>query len=253
MAAAEFRVVIPARYASTRFPGKPLALLAGRSMIRHVYDRAAASGATEVIVATDDERIAAEARSFAATVSMTRDDHSSGTDRVAEVARARGWEPDAIVVNVQGDSPLTPPRSIRQVAELLAQHPRAAIATLCNRIRTAEEYRNPNIGKVVMDQTGRALYFSRAAIPCVAEGTMLEAISTWRHVGLYAYRVGDLDRLSRTQPCELETIERLEQLRALWLGLEIRVAEAEVPHGPEVDMPQDVAIVEEYLSRQATG
>jgi 3-deoxy-manno-octulosonate cytidylyltransferase (CMP-KDO synthetase) len=247
MAATEFRVVIPARYASIRFPGKPLALLAGRSMIRHVYDRAVASGAMEVIVATDDERIASECRSFGAPVAMTRTEHKSGTDRVAEVALARGWRAAEIVVNVQGDSPLVPPRSIGQVAGLLESHPGAAIATLCSRIGAAEDYRSPSISKVVMDGAGRALYFSRAPIPCAAHGgpSLPEA---WRHLGLYAYRVGQLERLSREPECYLETVEKLEQLRALWLGMEIRVAVAEQFHGPDVDNPEDVATVERHLS-----
>ena len=250
MAGTEYRVVIPARYASTRFPGKPLAMLAGRPMIRHVYERAKASGAAEVIIATDDDRIAAAAREFGAPVAMTRADHDSGTDRVAEVARMHRWRSGEIVVNVQGDSPLIPPRSIGQVASLLAAHPRAAIGTLCTRLGTAEDYRNANVVKVVMDHSGRALYFSRAPIPCAAHGapSLPEA---WRHLGLYAYRVGDLERLSASQPCTLETVEKLEQLRALWLGMEIRIAVAAETHGPDVDTPQDVVDVERYLSERA--
>jgi 3-deoxy-manno-octulosonate cytidylyltransferase (CMP-KDO synthetase) len=244
--AADFRAVVPARYASSRFPGKPLALLAGRPMIRHVWERAAASGASEVIVATDDERIATVARAFGATVLATRPDHVSGTERVAEVAAARGWPDGAIVVNVQGDSPLVPPRSIAQAASLLAAHPRAAIATLCTRIADPAEYRNPNVVKVVMDATGRALYFSRAPIPATAHGAP-DLPAAWRHVGLYAYRVGELRRLSSTAPCQLETSEKLEQLRALWLGMEIRVAEATEMQGPDVDVPEDVPLVERHL------
>jgi 3-deoxy-manno-octulosonate cytidylyltransferase (CMP-KDO synthetase) len=243
---AEFRVVVPARYASSRFPGKPLASLAGRPMIRHVWERAAASGASEVIVATDDERIASVARAFGATVLTTSAAHVSGTERVAEAAAARGWPDDAIVVNVQGDSPLVPPRSIAQVATLLAAHPRAAIATLCTRIAGMEEYRNPNVVKVVMDASGRALYFSRASIPGTAHGSP-DLPAAWRHLGLYAYRVGELRRLSRAAPCDLENSEKLEQLRALWLGMEIRVAEATEIHGPDVDTPEDVPLVERIL------
>lgn len=249
---AEFRVVIPARYASTRFPGKPLALLAGRPMIRHVFDRATASGAAEVVVATDDERIADAARAFGAPVVMTRADHASGTERVAEVAGLRRWGADTIVVNVQGDSPLTPARSVVQVAALLAENPRPAIATLCTPIASAAEFASPNVVKVVMDRSGRALYFSRAPIPCAAHGTtgLPEA---WRHLGLYAYRVAGLQRLSEAPPCRLESVEKLEQLRALWMGMEVRVAVAEQAHGPDVDTPEDVALVEEFLAAQPGG
>lgn len=246
----EFYVVIPARYASSRFPGKPLALLAGKPMIRHVYERAAASGASQLVIATDDERIATVARSFGADVAMTRPDHVSGTQRVAEVALARGWANTAIVVNVQGDSPLVPAQSVGQVAGLLAEHSSAAIATLCTAVGSAAEYHNPNVVKVVMDASGRALYFSRAPIPCAAHGAPSPP-DAWRHLGIYAYRVSELARLSRSQPCYMESVEQLEQLRALWLGLEIRVAVARAAHGPDVDTPADVAIVEHYLDAQA--
>ncbi len=240
-----FHVVIPARHASTRFPGKPLALLAGKPMIRHVYERALAGGAA-VVVATDDDRIASVARSFGADVAMTRADHASGTERVAEVAMARGWDSAAIVVNLQGDSPLTPPQSVGQVAGLLAAHPSAAMATLCTPVAGTEEFQNPNVVKVVMDAAGRALYFSRAPIPCAAHGTLTPP-AAWRHLGIYAYRVGELARLSRSPPCYLESVEKLEQLRALWLGMEIRVAVAQSAHGPDVDGPDDIVVVERYL------
>lgn len=250
MAESGFRVVIPARYASTRFPGKPLALLAGKSMIRHVHERAMASGASEVIVATDDTRIAQECARFGAIVAMTHAEHVSGTDRIAEVARVRNWPGEAIVVNVQGDSPLVPPASIAQAARLLAGHPRAAIATLCTRIASAVDYTNPNVVKVVADREGKALYFSRAPIPAVAHGADV-APEAFRHIGLYAYRVRELQLLSATPPCLLERCEKLEQLRALWLGLEIRVAEAVAAHGPDVDTPDDVAAVERALASGA--
>lgn len=244
---AEFRVVIPSRYASTRFPAKPLALLAGKPMVRHVHERAAASGASAVIVATDDARIADAARAFGADVAMTRADHASGTDRIAEVAIARGWSPDAIVVNVQGDSPLVPPASIRQVAELLAAHPSAALATLCVPIAGEADYRSPHVVKVVATADGRALYFSRAPIPSTGHGVS-GVPEAYRHLGIYAYRVAPLLALSRTAPCALETVEKLEQLRALWLGMEIRIAVAAAAHGPDVDTPEDVAVVEAYLA-----
>ncbi len=250
MAESAFRVVIPARYASTRFPGKPLVRLAGKTMIRHVHERATASGASEVIVATDDARIVGECRDFGATVMMTSAGHVSGTDRIAEVARARAWPGEAIVVNVQGDSPLVSPASIAQVARLLVDHPGAAIATLCTRIASAVDYTNPNVVKVVADRDGKALYFSRAPIPAVAQGADV-APQASRHIGLYAYRVRELQQLSSTPPCLLERCEKLEQLRALWLGMEIRVAEAAAAHGPDVDTPDDVAAVERALASGA--
>lgn len=242
----EFRVVIPARFASTRFPGKPLAPIAGQPMIRHVWERAAGSGAAEIIIATDDERIASVARAFGAEVALTSAHHGSGTERIAEVAESRAWSDEAIVVNLQGDAPLMPPRCIAQVAALLHQHRSAAIATLCTRIESAAEYHDPHIVKVVWDCNGRALYFSRAPIPGTAHGAS-GTPAAWRHLGLYAYRVADLRRLSRSPPCELEVTEKLEQLRALWLGLEIRIAEAMGAQGPDVDTPHDVKLVERYL------
>lgn len=247
MAAVEFRVVIPARYPATRFPGKPLAPIGGVPMIELVYRQALASGAAEVLVATDDERIATVARGFGATVAMTRSDHASGTDRVAEVARSRAWPDDAIVVNLQGDSPLTPAGSVAQVAALLAAHPAAALATLCVPIATVAEYENPNVVKLVMDGSGRALYFSRAPIPCAAHGGPALP-QAWRHLGLYAYRAADLRRLSAASPCYLESVEKLEQLRALWLGMEIRVAAAVQAHGPDVDRPEDIELVERFMA-----
>ncbi|GMW05514.1 MAG: 3-deoxy-manno-octulosonate cytidylyltransferase [Nevskiales bacterium] len=247
----EFFVVIPARFASTRFPGKPLAQIAGRPMIRHVFERACASGAAEVILATDDKRIAEVARGFGAAVVMTRTEHVSGTERVAEVAVHRGWARDALVVNVQGDSPLVAPENIGAVAELLAQHPAASIATLCTPITSVHEYTSRNIVKVVMDQSGRALYFSRASIPSTAHGAA-GLPAAWRHLGLYAYRAADLSRLSRAPPCALEETERLEQLRALWLGMEIRIGIAPRIPGPDVDAPDDVAAVERIIAAAGT-
>jgi 3-deoxy-manno-octulosonate cytidylyltransferase (CMP-KDO synthetase) len=244
---ADFRVVIPARYASTRFPGKPLIPLAGRPMIAHVYERAHASGAAEVIIATDDERIAVVAREIGAEVVMTRADHVSGTERVAEVARLRDWSDETIVLNVQGDSPLIPPASISQAAALLMEHPSAAVATLCTPIVEARDYTNRNVVKVVTDRSGRALYFSRAGIPCRAHGAAEGLPLAWRHLGIYAYRVAALDRLSEAPACMIETVEKLEQLRALWLGMEVRVGVAALAHGPDVDAPEDVAVVEAAL------
>jgi 3-deoxy-manno-octulosonate cytidylyltransferase (CMP-KDO synthetase) len=218
-----FIVVIPARFASTRLPGKPLADIGGRPMIAWVYERASQSGAEAVIVATDDERIADASRSFGATVELTAATHESGTDRIAEVAERLNWSDDQIVVNVQGDEPLLPSVLVAQVAALLSSDEGAAMATLVTPIRSRDEWQDPNLARVVVDRDGRALYFSRAPIPWPRDGGMPPAL---RHVGLYAYRVGALKQLAATPPCDLERVERLEQLRALWLGMKIAVAEA---------------------------
>lgn len=223
----EFRVVIPSRYASSRLPGKPLADVAGKPMISWVCERALASGAAEVCVATDDERIAAAVHDTGATVELTSADHESGTDRIAEVAAKRQWPGDAIVVNVQGDEPLMPPKLVSQVADVLRSDVEASVATLVTPIDSDDEWRDPNVVRVVLDRDNRALYFSRAPIPWPRDGAMPRAD---RHIGLYAYRVAALLELAATPPCDLEQIEKLEQLRALWLGMKIAVAEAvEVP------------------------
>jgi 3-deoxy-manno-octulosonate cytidylyltransferase (CMP-KDO synthetase) len=247
-----FRVVIPARFASTRFPGKALASLAGKPMIQHVYERARGSRADEVIIATDDERIAATSRNFGATVVMTRASHQSGTDRVAEVAEQMGWSADTVVVNVQGDVPLIPCASIDQVAKLLVDNVTVGIATLCAPITTSSEYHDRNVVKVVFDASGRAMYFSRAAIPSYADDLVQPepdfTLKAWRHIGIYAYRVQTLKHLTAAQPCALENYEKLEQLRALWHGIEIRVGAAVEAHGPDVDTPGDLRAAEKYLS-----
>jgi len=251
-AESRFRIVIPARYESTRFPGKALADLNGRPLIRHVYDRAVASAAMEVVIATDDPRIADTVTGFGARVIMTRADHQSGTDRSAEVAEQLGWSDSSVVVNVQGDVPFIPSADIGQVADLLTGHESAAMATLCTSIEAIEEYADPHVVKVVFDQSGRALYFSRASIPARAHGHdgMPPA---WRHVGIYAYRVDALRRLTRTPPCELEQAEKLEQLRAMWLGMEIRVAVAAEALGPDVDTPADLRAAEHFIELQRRG
>ncbi len=243
-----FRVVIPARYASTRFPGKAVAELLGRPMIEHVYDRAVASHATEVIIATDDARVAEAAAAFAAPVTMTSPEHESGTDRVAEVAAQFAWQADDIVVNVQGDAPTIPPASIGLVADLLARHPAAEMATLCVPVTELADYQSPHVVKVVMDGDGRALYFSRSPIPASGHGNAQRPEHVWRHLGIYAYRVGALQRLTAAPACYLEVSEKLEQLRALWLGMEIRVAVAPEVHGPDVDTPEDLAAASAFLA-----
>jgi 3-deoxy-manno-octulosonate cytidylyltransferase (CMP-KDO synthetase) len=246
-----FRVVIPARYGSTRLPGKPLRLLAGRPMIEHVHARALASGAAEVIVATDDERIAAACRAFGAEVAHTDPAHGSGTDRIAEVARTRGWAGRDIVVNVQGDEPLLPSAAIAQVARLLEQHAGAGIATLATPVTSREEFLDPHVVKVVCDARGYALYFSRAPIPWPrdhapdGEAGAASYACARRHLGLYAYRVAALLKFAAAPAGRLEGLERLEQLRALERGgaLAIVVADALERPGPGVDTESDLAVV----------
>ena len=238
-----FRIVIPARYASSRLPGKPLAPIAGKPMIEWVYERARATRAREVVIATDDERIETVARAFGATVMMTAPEHASGTDRIAEVAARCGWADDDVVVNLQGDEPKMPAELVEQVAELLLAHPQAAIATLATPVGSREEYLDPNAVKVVTDLQGRALYFSRAPIPWnrdhaeVGDGYG----AARRHLGLYAYRVRALLQLAAAAPTPLEEIEKLEQLRALAHGMEIRVADAVRRPGPDVNTADDLA------------
>jgi 3-deoxy-manno-octulosonate cytidylyltransferase (CMP-KDO synthetase) len=240
-----FNVVIPARFASTRLPGKPLADLAGRPMIEHVWRQAVASGAAAVVVATDDARIEAVARAFGAAVSLTRTDHRSGTDRIAEVAEQLAWADDAIVVNLQGDEPTMPPALLRQVAGELAAHPDAALATLGVPITCRDELFDPNVVKAVTDRDGWALYFSRAPIPWHRDSfpdavTLPPEVSFLRHLGLYAYRAGFLRQFVGWAPAPLEACESLEQLRALWHGARIRLAVACEAPGPGVDTPEDL-------------
>jgi len=242
-----FRVVIPARYQSTRLPGKPLRLIGGEPMIRRVYERASASGATAVLIATDDARIADACQRFGAPVTMTRTDHESGTDRLAEVAIREAWPDDEIVVNVQGDEPLVDPANIAQVAALLATRSWAAVATLVTPLLDRDEYLDPNVVKAVMDEAGRALYFSRAPIPWhrshASSGPTSDGdwAGAWRHFGLYAYSCAGLKRLSALPAAPLEKAERLEQLRALYFGLPIVIAPAAVVPGPGVDTEADLA------------
>ncbi len=254
-----FHVVIPARYASTRLPGKPLLDIGGTPMIQRVVARAAASGGGEVLVATDDARIAAAVRDprrpGAAIAVMTDPDLPSGTDRVAAVAATRGWSDGTIVVNVQGDEPFLPAVLIDQAAALLARDPAAGIATLATPVGSLEEFLDPNAVKVVIAADGAALYFSRAPIPWTRDGAAAGLASqreyggALRHVGLYAYRVGVLRRLTRLPPSSLELREKLEQLRALEHGVRIVVGTCLEPPAPGVDTPEDL----ERARRQAAG
>jgi len=240
---AGFIAVIPARYASTRLPGKPLKDIAGKPMIEWVYRQTVKSGASQVIVATDDERIAAACRAFGAPVEMTAAEHASGTDRIAELARRFEWDAQQIVVNVQGDEPLISPICIAQTARLLGWHPQAAIATLVTPLESDSEFRDPNFAKVVTDKDGWALYFSRAPIPWPRDGGMPAVM---RHIGLYAYRAGGLRAISAAPPCALEEVEKLEQLRVLENGYEIACDITEDPT-IGVDTPEDALKFEEWL------
>ncbi len=228
-----YHAVIPARHASTRLPGKPLLLIGDQPMIVRVAEQAAQSGAAEILIATDHPGIAAAVTARGFTACMTRADHSSGTERLAEVVEQRGWADDTIVVNVQGDEPLIPPALIHAVAAHLAAHPECAIATACHPIHDAAALRNPNIVKAVLDKDGNALYFSRAPIPyprdafaarpsgAGEEGELPPDLPVLRHIGIYAYRAGFLRAYGQLAPCALEQFEALEQLRALYHGYKI--------------------------------
>jgi 3-deoxy-manno-octulosonate cytidylyltransferase (CMP-KDO synthetase) len=249
-----YRVVVPARYGSQRLPGKPLLPLAGKSMIQRVYECARRSGAQQVIVATDDERIARAARGFGAEVRMTASTLASGTDRVAAVAIGEQWPESDIVVNVQGDEPLMPEALIDQVAAALAARPAADIATLAVPLDSVTALLDPNVAKVVIDPQQRALYFSRAPIPWARDGAPAGLASqasyrgARRHLGIYAYRVAALRRIAALPPSEHELLEQLEQLRALDHGMDIRVVDAVVAPGVEVNTAADLAIVEALLA-----
>jgi 3-deoxy-manno-octulosonate cytidylyltransferase (CMP-KDO synthetase) len=248
----DYYIVIPARMASQRLPGKPLASLAGLSLLHHVYLCASKSSAKRIVVATDDEAIATHARSFASRVMLTSTEHQSGSDRIAEVVSAQQWPDQAIVVNLQGDEPLMPAACLDQVAALLAADPSADMASLFWPISNAQEARDPNVVKVVVAQAGNALYFSRSLLPYPRDYPNLDdALSQgmrWnRHVGLYAYRAAALKRFSRLRPTPLELTEKLEQLRMLESGGRIAMAEACDFIPPGVDTPEDLARVENII------
>jgi 3-deoxy-manno-octulosonate cytidylyltransferase (CMP-KDO synthetase) len=253
-----FRVVIPARFDSTRLPGKALLPIGGKPMLQWVHERASAAGAREVLIATDDERIVRAARAFGAEVVMTARTHESGTDRIAEVARSRNWSGDDIVVNVQGDEPLIPAAAIAQVARLLAAHPTADIATLATALESLDELLDPNVVKVVTDTHGAALYFSRAPIPWNFDGAPAGLSSqrnfagARRHRGIYAYRVAALLRFAQLPHGTLEQREKLEQLRALERGLRIQVEEAIERPGPDVNTLADLERVRAQIASPAT-
>ncbi|SHE53984.1 3-deoxy-manno-octulosonate cytidylyltransferase (CMP-KDO synthetase) [Microbulbifer donghaiensis] len=241
-----FDVIIPARFGSSRLPGKPLADIGGKPMVQHVYLRARESSAERVIVATDDMRVAEAVRAFGGEVCMTSADHASGTDRLQEVATNLGLSGDRILVNVQGDEPLIPPQVIDQVAANLAANTSAGVATLAEPIRSLGDFRNPNIVKVVAAESGLARYFSRAPVPWPRDAFAVDAaelpagLEPRRHIGIYAYRVALLNRFVSWPVAPLEHFEALEQLRFLYHDENIHVADAcqEVPGG--VDTEQDL-------------
>lgn len=241
-----FTVIIPARYASTRLPGKPLADIHGKPMVVRVMEQAIKSGASRVIIATDHTDVAAAVIAAGGEACMTNPDHQSGTERLAEVIDTYGFSDDEIIVNVQGDEPLIPPEIIRQVAQNL-QGSQANMGTLAVPIHSAQEAFNPNAVKVVMDKDGYALYFSRATIPWdrdqFAKSKEIIGDTFLRHIGIYAYRAGFIRRYIAWDASPLEKIEMLEQLRVLWYGEKIHVAVAEKAPGAGVDTPEDLELV----------
>jgi 3-deoxy-manno-octulosonate cytidylyltransferase (CMP-KDO synthetase) len=239
----KFHVIIPARYASSRFPGKPLADLAGKPMVVRVCERALQSGAASVHVATDDKRIAAAAQAAGHKFVMTRADHPSGTDRIAEAVLLLQLGDQDIVVNVQGDEPLIAPALISQVAQVLEKRKEASVSTACHAIHDTQSLANPNVVKVVLDAQGYALYFSRSQIPYPRE----KGGPWYRHAGIYGYRVGFLKRYTALAPSPLETTEALEQLRVLWHGHRIAVAVSETDIPPGVDTPHDLDAVRRMI------
>lgn len=252
----DFNVVIPARHASVRLPGKPLLDIAGKPMVVRVAERAVESGAARVCVATDHAEIAEAVTAHGYEAVMTRADHASGTDRIAEVANCMGWVEDAIVVNVQGDEPLISPDLIRAVASDLAAHPEASIATACHPLHDKAAMLNPNIVKVVADSQGYALYFSRAPIPyprdAFASGQDLPiGLPVYRHIGIYAYRAGFLASYASLPPAGIETFEALEQLRALWHGYRISVTVTPDAPASGVDTAEDLALVRRIFAEQS--
>ena len=252
----KFKVVIPARYASSRLPAKPLLDIGGKPMVVRVAEQAVASGAEDVVVATDHIDIfnAVEQSGFKAA--MTRADHVSGTDRIAEVAAHFKWADDVLVVNLQGDEPLIDPKLIKQVAADLNAHPQASIATVCHAIHDKETLLNPNVVKVVMDAQGYAMYFSRAPIPYARDAfaqseDLPGGMPVYRHVGVYAYRASFLHAYAHLTPALIEQYEALEQLRAMWHGHQISVSIADEAPAAGVDTDHDLALVRKIVAGQS--
>jgi 3-deoxy-manno-octulosonate cytidylyltransferase (CMP-KDO synthetase) len=260
-----FHVVIPARFSSTRLPGKPLLLIGGKPMVVRVAEQAAQSGAQQIWIATDHQPIMAAMHEHGFKACMTKADHASGTDRIAEVAEQLNWPDDTIVVNVQGDEPLIPPQLIRAVAQHLHDHPECAMATACHPVHDEASMRNPNIVKAVLDKDGNALYFSRAPIPYprdafnrssthssslhgeVGRVELPANIPVLRHIGIYAYRASFLRAYSQLAPAAIEQIESLEQLRALWHGYKIGVTITQDAPPGGVDTEADLLVAREIF------
>ena len=246
-----FKVVIPARMNSVRLPGKPLVDINGQPMIKHVYDKAVNSGAVSVVIATDNNEVAEVARNFGARVCMTSSDHKSGTERIAEVAEALGYDDDDIIVNLQGDEPLMPSSIIHDVANSLDVHDSAKVATIASEITKIDDLFNPSIVKVVTNKRGYAIYFSRAPIPWerdnFASDEKTMQCKHFRHIGIYAYRVGFLQDYLKTVECDIEKYEKLEQLRILWNSnrIHVSITTEDIPIG--VDTKEDLELVRERL------
>jgi len=255
MAPVSFCALIPARLASTRLPNKPLADLGGKPMVVRVAEQALRSGAQRVVVAADDPSIVTACAAHGIEAVLTRTDHLSGSDRLAEACTLLGLDGDALVVNVQGDEPLIDPALVRACAELLAAHPECNVATAAHAIESQADFANPNVVKVVLDQQQRALYFSRAPIPWWRDGSQAGTPAlpdstigaALRHIGLYAYRAGYLRRFPQLSPAPLEQLESLEQLRVLWHGGRIAVHTADTAPAPGVDTPEDLARVRAFF------
>lgn len=248
-----FHVVIPARFNSTRLPEKPMLLIGGKPMVVRVAEQAAQSGAQQIWIATDHQTIFSAIHEHGFKACMTRTDHPSGTDRIAEVATQLNWPDDTIVVNVQGDEPLIPPQLIRAVAQHLHQHTECAMATACHPLHDADAMRNPNIVKTVLDKNGNALYFSRAPIPYPRDDFFSDNLPTnipvLRHIGIYAYRVSFLRTYSQLAPVAIEKVEALEQLRALWYGYKIGVTISQDAPPGGVDTEADLLVARKHFDQ----
>lgn len=254
----QFHIIIPARYASTRLPGKPLRLLAGKPILQHVYEQAKKSQAQSVTIATDDEKIKTAAEGFGADVCMTSAEHTSGTERLAEVIDIKGYGEDEIMLNLQGDEPLMPPACLDQVAALLANNSTCKMASLCEPIGSVDDLFDPNVVKVVLNKDMQAMYFSRATVPWYRDAFMdnnrvlpdVEGLF-YRHIGLYAYRAGFIKTYLELSASPIEKAEALEQLRVLWHGYNIAMDIAEQAPGPGIDTEQDLQKVTDIiLSKQ---
>lgn len=242
-----FHIIIPARFESTRLPGKPLLDIAGKPMIQHVYERAIEAGAASVTVATDNLQVEQVVRGFGGNACLTNDQHVSGTDRLAEAVQIIGLSDNDLVVNLQGDEPLMPASLISHVAQTLQNDKQAVVATASILINDPTQISDPNVVKVVADSVGHALYFSRSTIPCLRDVNSDHESRIFRHIGLYAYRSGYLSEFSQLEPCVLEQVEALEQLRVLWYGGKIAVMETTEDPGHGVDTTEDLQRVRELF------